>query len=381
MVFQNTLLVLLMRFSRLSHQPAQASIAAGLKTMSPLTERGLSNTIQVGHAIENSVGETDNNIQKLYLTSTAVVMSELCKLIISLCGMWNEHSQSQYSSVSSSAGLFDVAGFFDFIHAEVFHIDTIKLMVPGLLYTVQNNLLFIALSNLEAAVYQVTYQLKILTTALFSVFLLNRKLTTLQMFSLLLLFCGVSLVQLAQLPDGKKDNEKPGSQEIDGNNQFLGLICVLLACCSSGFAGVYFEKILKKGRKVSLYVRNLQLSLFGVSLGLVLVFANDGKAVLQDGFFQGYDNYTWAVIFVQAGSGFVIASVIKYADNILKGFATAVSIILSAYLSTFIFNFTITFQFLVGTMVVVCSVFLYGYKPQKAKTDKIINILEVGKSP
>ena len=39
--------------------------------------------------------------------------------------------------------------------------------------------------------------------------------------------------------DGKAD-EAP----VNGN-QFIGLIAVLSACCSSGFAGVYFEKILK----------------------------------------------------------------------------------------------------------------------------------------
>lgn len=39
---------------------------------------------------------------------------------------------------------------------------------------VQNNLLFISLSNLSGAVYQVTYQLKILTTAVLSVVILGK---------------------------------------------------------------------------------------------------------------------------------------------------------------------------------------------------------------
>jgi UDP-sugar transporter A1/2/3 len=36
-----------------------------------------------------------------------------------------------------------------------------------------------------------------------------------------------------------------GSGPKGAGNQMVGLVAVLLACCSSGFAGVYFEKILK----------------------------------------------------------------------------------------------------------------------------------------
>lgn len=39
--------------------------------------------------------------------------------------------------------------------------------------------------------------------------------------------------------------------------------------------------------------------------------------------------------FPQALGGLVIAAVIKYADNILKGFATSLSIILSTFISYF----------------------------------------------
>lgn len=40
-------------------------------------------------------------------------------------------------------------------------------------------------------------------------------------------------------------------------------------------------------------------------------------------------------VFLQALGGLVIAAVIKYADNILKGFATSLSIILSTLISYF----------------------------------------------
>jgi UDP-sugar transporter A1/2/3 len=74
--------------------------------------------------------------------------------------------------------------------------ETLKLLVPAGLYTLQNNLLFIALSSLDAATYQVTYQLKILTTAMFSVFMLGKQIDSTKWVSLVILMAGVSLAQV-----------------------------------------------------------------------------------------------------------------------------------------------------------------------------------------
>ena len=65
-----------------------------------------------------------------------------------------------------------------------------KLFIPSGLYVIQNNLLYIATSNLPADVYQVLYQMKVITTAFFSVVMLNRKISVAQWSSVATLAIG-----------------------------------------------------------------------------------------------------------------------------------------------------------------------------------------------
>lgn len=127
--------------------------------------------------------------------------------------------------------------------------DSIKTGFPAFLYTIQNNLIYLAISNLDAAVFQVTVQIKLLTTALFTVIMLNRSLKFTQWVSLFVLFVGISIIQIQNVKSNNSDAQK---------NAVFGLICVVAACLLSGLAGVYFEKILKNS-KTSIWVRNIQL--------------------------------------------------------------------------------------------------------------------------
>ena len=112
--------------------------------------------------------------------------------------------------------------------------------VAGLagLYVVQKQFLYMAMSNLDAAVFQVTYQIKTLLTAVFSVILLQKKLTALQIVALISLTAGVAIVQLDKVDE--KSSESGQEQ-----NRWIGLLAVLGASCTSGFGGVYFELVLK----------------------------------------------------------------------------------------------------------------------------------------
>ena len=236
-------------------------------------------------------------------------------------------------------------------------IDTLKVCIPSAIYLVQNNLLYVAASNLDVATYQITYQMKILTTAFFSIVILNRTLIKTQWISLVLLLMGVVMVQLS---DAKETNVNTENQ-----SRVTGFFAAITATFLSGLAGIYFEKILK-GSDVSVWMRNVQLSLLSLPIGIVVVMFKHGQDISDNGFFFGYDVFVWYLVVLNATGGLLVAMVIKYADNILKGFACSLAIIITCIVSVFLFGFTLSLQFIAGAAFVIASVFLYGYQPKKA---------------
>lgn len=212
--------------------------------------------------------------------------------------------------------------------------------------------------------FQVTYQLKILTTAIFAVIILRKKLLSTQWGSLVFLIAGVAMVQLADQKTDKTVNS-------DEQNRMLGLGAALGACFLSGFAGIFFEKMLK-GADISVWMRNVQMSLLSIPLGFATCFVTDFNNISSHGFFHGYDLFVAYLILMQAGGGLLVAVVVKYADNILKGFATSLAIIVSCIASIYLFDFQLTIQFTIGAFCVIGAIFLYGYvpKPPKAKSNR-----------
>jgi len=302
-----------------------------------------------------------------YLSSTAVVCAELLKFVTSML----LHVIQRVREITPPERYS-----FKMLLDELFGKDSdcIKVMVPALLYLIQNNLQYFSASKLDAATYQVTYQMKIITTAIFSVIILKRTLHKHQWVSIFLLAIGIALVQFPTGDSGSKGVENAFLDKL------LGLFSVLTACILSGGAGVYFEKILKKS-KVTLWARNVQLSLYSIIPGyLIGVLVLDGDTLREKGFFGGYTRWTVLAILLQAFGGILVAIVVKYADNILKGFATSISIILSCAISYFAFDFNITLIFMIGCSVVMYATYLYG-KPVEKSDDHDVSYSKLEEQP
>ena len=83
------------------------------------------------------------------------------------------------------------------------------------------------------------------------------------------------------------------------------------------------------------------------------------------GFNKGYDMYVIFVILCQAAVGLSVAMVVKYADNIHKGFASSISIMIACVIEAYTFGETIIKYdaFFTGSLfIVICSaIFLHQH--------------------
>eukprot|EP00981_Chlorochromonas_danica_P008754 scaffold2308_cov164-Ochromonas_danica.AAC.4 len=285
-----------------------------------------------------------------YASSTAVVSMEVLKFLTCLAVIAYERGGGR--------------GLLHAVRTDLFAqpVEVLKLAVPSIMYSIQNNLLYYALSHLDAATFQVGYQLKILTTAFFSFVMLNKRQSSMQILSLCLLTLGVSLAQLSST------SSQRGTAE-DQRNSWLGLLAVFLAACSSGFAGVYFEKLLKNAA-TSLWMRNIQMGVSSIVAAVLgIYFSGEGESVRTRGFFAGYSSLVIMVILLQAVGGLIVAVVVKYADNILKGFAASFSIVTACLLSYCFFDFKPSLLFTIGAALVLLAMYLYAKYPLGKQED------------
>jgi len=291
-----------------------------------------------------------------YSSQVAVLMQELVKLPVCFvlfmieCGGPASMMSSLYHDATTRTA------------------EWVMMSVPALLYTVQNNCLYLGFLHLEAAVGQVTYQSKIFFTALCSVWMLGKRLGRAQWLALLLLAAGVVCVQAADWfsPGGKKRRKSAAPAEQGGGAAqiqqvaSLGLAAFFTAAMCTSFASVYFEKMLKSSSQPSLWLRNIQLAAYSSAIAMVALKLQSDPLIEREGYFHGFNQATWLSIVWQALGGILVAVTIKYADNILRGFAQALAIIVASLGSSMFSAWKITPSFCAGVVLVISAVFLYG---------------------
>lgn len=303
---------------------------------------------------------------------------------------------------------------------------TVLLAVPAAIYNLQKTLEYIALGNLNAAVFAVLVQTKLFTTAICAVAIMGKTLRKAQVISLVLLTVGCIL---AQLQSSCKATTSGGVE--DSGNHLIGVVATLMISFSSGFASVYTEKVIKgadptamkpvvvteagnvektihrnrisssdeltkqpaqsdeesslkniqeddsveRGVVVSpittttttkdkptfgLAYTQIQLAVASLIIEGAWAAATDYAKIQENGLWAGFGSAAWIAVSMTALGGIAVAAVLKFADAILKGYATAISVVLTGLASHALFGTDLNLEYGLGMINVLAAMLLYN---------------------
>ena len=294
-----------------------------------------------------------------FLTSSAQTTAEFCKLLISL-GFFARDTfavapppvpradvEEQPAAAAAAAPSRSPAALWAALRGLVS--DQLLAHTGGLalLYCFNNQLAFSLFRWADAATVTLIKSASSIVSALLLWVLLSRPIAPLQWHAITLQVLGLFIVQY--------DSCKGSA---------LLSIPVYLALFGSLFissgAGVWNEHVLKTFG-ISMHVQNICLYSFGVLFNLlVFVFLEQhGGRGLLGSYFHGYNPAAVGVILCQAVLGLVVTAVLKYADTVIRSFATACSIsVLYAVNITFL-GWSANLTYIAGCFVVFISTYLY----------------------
>lgn len=228
-----------------------------------------------------------------------------------------------------------------------------KMAVLALIYGAMNILSFVALRNISAGMFTIFAQLKILTTATCSSIMLRRSYSMTKWRALLSLMMGVLLFSE---PIWNNDDASSNPQ---GGNIALGTAAVLIEVTLSGFASIYFEKVIKTDpEQLGIWERNYQLAFGSIPIYVMFLLWDGGG---EAGYGGGWSIVAVVLALLGAAGGMLVALSIKHGDSILKTLATTGAIVLSATLDHFLLGGPLTNIMCIAGVQVIISICNYTF--------------------
>lgn len=224
-------------------------------------------------------------------------------------------------------------------------------LIPSVLYLVQNQLIFAALSVLSPPEYQLLNNGKLFTTTIVYRVVMKRTLRVVQWLALALLGTGMVLSTQPAASDGASAAARGASEQL-----WKGCgIMVLVSWCSA-IAGVSNEKLIKGS--ASVVQANVWLYGYGcLACLLQLCFSSSGLESLVHR--RGFTPLTWLVVVCNAVLGQSIAYIMRYADSIVKIYAVCMAMIFTTLASVFFFGYELHLHVVGGYVACVISLCLY----------------------
>lgn len=219
--------------------------------------------------------------------------------------------------------------------------------LPGLCYFVSNNCMLLIIRELGPTTYQITNNLKILSTGVLMHLVLKVPLKSLQWRALFILFLGAITAEMTDA------NSLRGT--------VWGYILVIINTFVAATGSVLSEKLLKGDESVaatdSIHWQNMQLYFYGIIYGIIPIVLK-GDAV-KNGLFAGFNFYAWMSLVVLAFAGLTVSFILKYLDNTYKCFVSAMSMLVVAIIHVSIEHEVMPLRLLVSIALVSVALELY----------------------
>merc|ERR1719229_1909324 len=156
----------------------------------------------------------------------------------------------------------------------------------------------------------------------------------------------------------------------------------------SGFAGVMTELLLKNksfGKeeetaslkpKLSIWDRNIQLAFWSIIFGAIAIMFDKFMINPEDAansLFDGWSKITVLLVILWTMGGLLVALTIKYTNVIIKGFASAISLILICICGYLFLGDYLDVVFVIGATVTIIATFNYNDK-EDSNVNKMVPI-------
>mmetsp|Transcript_50396 Transcript_50396/g.164667 ORF Transcript_50396/g.164667 Transcript_50396/m.164667 type:complete len:356 (-) Transcript_50396:34-1101(-) len=274
-----------------------------------------------------------------YDTSAAVLLTEALKLGIALCTWLWQRKSLNYTGLES----FQLVSW-----------PTAAYAVPATFFIVQNNLVFLALSLLDPPTFQLWACFKIIPVGVLARLMLGQRRSSVQWVSLLLLSLGMGVTTT------KQDS---GAGTKAAASVALGISVLLGNGCLSALSSVLNEWLIKvQDPRAPLMFKNMQIYSWGVLTAAAYSLSRSDSAASWAASMQ-HTLFTaplgGLIVLNNAAVGLCVSAVLKYADNLTKGFSTSASVLLASVASSVAFGFVPSRAFLLGAAVVCIAFYLY----------------------
>lgn len=291
------------------------------------------------------VKATQSHRKYNYNTVAAVFLTECTKLVIAVSIYLAENStKNLFKEVLTNQRLF------------------LLYFIPAAFYCLYNNLAFVSLVNYDPTTYYILLQLRMVVTGIIYQIVFKRRLTAIQWLSLILITIGCLVKNSAHFSD----------KSVSLTNFFnYGIVLILVQVFCSCFAGVYTEFLVKDtGAGVHLMVQNVFMYIDSIVCNLmVLLFVSNNEAnsflehPIQTFTEVLLEPLVFMVMFNNALCGIITSLFLKSFNSILKIFASALELVITAVICFIIFAIPIDSYTVIAIIIVSVATYIYSKNP------------------